>query len=179
MKKQKGFTLIELLVVIAIIAILSTVVMAGLNSARAKGRDAKRLSDIKQLQTALELFFDTCGGYPTQTRGDITAANSAGVTTGLNIGTNDANNGGTACASNLGTFINPLPLNPGPNGITYQYCSASMTDPVTVPAAPATALPVPDCTPSVGSNYRILFNLEGTSGSLGAGNHLATPGGIL
>ena len=54
----RGFTLIELLVVIAIIGILSSVVLASLNSARQKGRDAKRISDVKQLQLALELYYD-------------------------------------------------------------------------------------------------------------------------
>ena len=61
---QAGFTLIELLVVIAIIGILSSVVLASLNSARQKGRDAKRISDVKQLQLALELAYDSSGGYP-------------------------------------------------------------------------------------------------------------------
>mgnify|MGYP001580527353 CR=1 FL=1 len=61
---KKGFTLIELLVVIAIIGILSSVVLASLNSARTKSRDAKRVSDIKQLQLALEFYFDSNGGYP-------------------------------------------------------------------------------------------------------------------
>ena len=56
---QKGFTLIELLVVIAIIGMLSSVVLASLNSAREKSRDARRLSDVRQLQTALELYFDS------------------------------------------------------------------------------------------------------------------------
>jgi general secretion pathway protein G len=66
MKNNRGFTLIELLVVIAIIGILSSVVLASLNSARTKSRDAKRLSDIKQLQLALELAFDSGNTYPTQ-----------------------------------------------------------------------------------------------------------------
>ncbi len=61
---KRGFTLIELLVVIAIIGILSSVVLASLNSARAKSRDAKRLSDIKSLQLALELYFDQEKAYP-------------------------------------------------------------------------------------------------------------------
>ncbi|HEY4488748.1 MAG TPA: hypothetical protein VJB97_04485 [Candidatus Paceibacterota bacterium] len=56
--------MIELLVVIAIIGILSSVVLASLNSARAKGRDSKRISDMKQLQLALELYYDTNSGYP-------------------------------------------------------------------------------------------------------------------
>lgn len=64
MNTKKGFTLIELLVVIAIIGILSSVVLASLNSARQKSRDARRVSDIKQLQLALELYFDTAGTYP-------------------------------------------------------------------------------------------------------------------
>ncbi|MBI2109176.1 MAG: prepilin-type N-terminal cleavage/methylation domain-containing protein [Parcubacteria group bacterium] len=55
---REGFTLIELLVVIAIIGILSSVVLASLNSAREKSRDAKRVADLKQIQLALELYFD-------------------------------------------------------------------------------------------------------------------------
>ena len=58
MTKKRGFTLIELLVVIAIIGILASVILASLNSARRKSRDARRLADIKQLRVALELYFD-------------------------------------------------------------------------------------------------------------------------
>ena len=64
-KNQKGFTLIELLVVIAIIGLLASVVLLALNSARQKSRDAKRLADVRQIASALELYYDTNGGYPT------------------------------------------------------------------------------------------------------------------
>ena len=63
-RSRAGFTLIELLVVIAIIGILAAIVIASLGSARAKGRDARRQSDIKQIQLALELYNDTNNGYP-------------------------------------------------------------------------------------------------------------------
>ena len=63
-KNKKGFTLIELLVVIAIIGILASVVLASLNSARKKSRDARRIADIKQVQLALELYFDATRAYP-------------------------------------------------------------------------------------------------------------------
>ncbi len=65
--KQKGFTLIELLVVIAIIGLLSTLAVVSLNNARQKARDARRVSDVKQIQTALELFYNDALGYPDET----------------------------------------------------------------------------------------------------------------
>src|SRR3989344_3811515 len=61
---KKGFTLIELLVVIAIIGLLSTLAVVALGSARLKARDAKRVSDLKQIQTALELYYTDENAYP-------------------------------------------------------------------------------------------------------------------
>lgn len=61
---KKGFTLIELLVVIAIIGMLSSVVLASLNSARAKARDARKVADFRNIQNALHLFYDTNGRMP-------------------------------------------------------------------------------------------------------------------
>ncbi|MFA6897095.1 MAG: type II secretion system protein [Patescibacteria group bacterium] len=61
---QKGFTLIELLVVISIIGVLSTIAMTSLNGAKAKARDAKRLSDITQIKTALDIYYADHGHYP-------------------------------------------------------------------------------------------------------------------
>lgn len=65
-KNNKGFTLIELLVVIAIIGILATIVLVSLNSARSKARDTQRVADLRQVQTALEMYYDSngAGSYP-------------------------------------------------------------------------------------------------------------------
>ncbi|HLD20277.1 MAG TPA: type II secretion system protein [Patescibacteria group bacterium] len=62
-KKMKAFTLIELLVVISIIALLSSIAVASLNTTRAKARDAKRVADLKNIFTALELYYDKYGQY--------------------------------------------------------------------------------------------------------------------
>ena len=64
LKNKQGFTLIELLVVIAIIGLLSSVVLASLNSARTKARDAKRLTDFRSVQLAMNLYYDEHGDYP-------------------------------------------------------------------------------------------------------------------
>lgn len=60
----QGFTLIELLVVIAIIGILASVVLASLNSARVRARNAGYISQIKEYQKALELAYNDHGSYP-------------------------------------------------------------------------------------------------------------------
>lgn len=88
MKKRlnRGFTLIELLVVIAIIGILSSVVLASLNTARSKGADAAIKSNLNNIRAQAELVYDTAGGSyaavcadTNVSRGVAAAASAAGV----------------------------------------------------------------------------------------------------
>lgn len=62
--KSRGFTLIELMVVIAIIGMLSSVVIASLNSARIKARNVARNSEVEQLRSAFGLGADSNGNLP-------------------------------------------------------------------------------------------------------------------
>lgn len=73
--KNKGFTLIELLVVIAIIGVLGSIVFAPFNEARKKGRDGKRMAELKAVQSSLILYSeDNASCYPngTVTRTSVT-----------------------------------------------------------------------------------------------------------
>ncbi len=74
-KSKAGFTLIELLVVVAIIALLSSIIFASVNKARANARDKTRLQSMVALRNALELYFTKNGHYPV-TNGTIFTSDS-------------------------------------------------------------------------------------------------------
>lgn len=75
-QQNQGFTLLELLVVISIIAMLITIGLSSFSTAQRKGRDAKRKSDIKEIQNSLEQYYSVCGfNYPTPTGSFFTAVN--------------------------------------------------------------------------------------------------------
>ena len=63
MHRKRGFTLIELLVVIGIIGILSSIVLVSVNSARMKARDARRMSNLREIRTALYLYYEKKGNW--------------------------------------------------------------------------------------------------------------------
>lgn len=122
MKSEKGFTLIELLVVVAIIGILASVVLASLNTARTKARDARRKADIKQIANALALHFSTYGNF-TQPEA-CGEDNSFGIQTsgscGTVGGTGDWDVGSDLRDLITNGFMSTLPKDPVNNN-TYKY----------------------------------------------------------
>lgn len=115
---KKGFTLIELLVVIAIIGLLSTLAVVALGSARQKARDAKRLSDIKQVQTALELYYTDNNAYPAVT-GVLGSASYACL--------GSAGFAATGCPS---AYMGKVPLDPQASK-SYSYVGTTSTYTIT------------------------------------------------
>ena len=103
-RPNRGFTVVELLVAIAIIGIIASIIITNLPSARAKARDAKRVSDIVRVQLALQLYFDRCNEYPSSLA--VSANNSLG---GI-------------CVVNFGDFISQIPTPPpGTSENAYVY----------------------------------------------------------
>lgn len=106
---KSAFTLIELLVVIVIIALLSTLSVVAFGGARSKARDARRLSDTKQIATALEMYYNDTWLYP------ATPAPLGSPISHL-------------CLSNLGisstcgqlVYLKKIPADPQKN-VSYQY----------------------------------------------------------
>ena len=106
-EKKKGFTLIELLVVIAIIGVLASTVLASLNKARAKARDARRRVDLKQVFTALEFYYDANNAYPSTIVGVLLWWGNCSA-----YGSHDIT-GANGWVPNLApTYIPVLPLDP-------------------------------------------------------------------
>lgn len=61
---SKGFTLIELLIVIGIIGILAAVIMISLNRSRSNSRDAKRVADVREVLSAIQLYYTNNEDFP-------------------------------------------------------------------------------------------------------------------
>lgn len=168
-KDNRGFTLVELLVVISIIGLLSTLAVVALQGARVKSRDAKRVADIKQVQTALELYASEKGVYPTLPPLPLVPPPAVFAApweigtdlTALRLG------GWNSAVLNEKTFMGLTPKDPdstdtsvpceagGARGCNYVYA---------IGAQP--------------SQYSIIFFLEEKTGNLAPGLHCASEAGI-
>lgn len=105
---KNGFTLIELLIVIAIISILATLLMVNLVGVRQRARDGQRKADLRQIQSALELYRSDQSTYPTSGSGDGYFPTSCGVNVSFTSGST--------------VYMQHVPCDPTTN-TAYQYVS--------------------------------------------------------
>jgi|SRR6266404_1757061 len=156
--RQSGFTLIELLVVIAIIALLSSVALIAFTSARQKSRDARRLADMTQMNTGLELYFATNKGYPSGPNG----APSPLVPSFASSLPSDPRPADGGCE-----IVNyPSPVPAGNTGLNYYYYPSGTT----YLATDGVTLVYPD--------YGYYFCLGNSTGVFSPGTHIVTPKGV-
>lgn len=133
-RSQNGFTLIELLVIISIIGLLVASIMLYLAQTRAKSRDAKRVADVKQISSGLDLYYSQCNSYPTGT--DLMLGESGRTVlytgSGSTQGPCGVNNGGSVQNGGFGTNTTgtiiirtilpaPLPADGGCNSSNNSY----------------------------------------------------------
>ncbi len=102
------------MVVVVIIAILTSVIMASFSQAKAKSRDAKRISDLAQLQLALELGFDKCNSFP-----QPSTVNTVHVLILGSVFNSSCNPPNRSSPYVLSDFISKIPTDP--NGSNYVY----------------------------------------------------------
>src|SRR3989344_3722805 len=116
---SRGFTLIELLLVIAIIGALATVILVSTSNSRLKARDAQRVSDMTQIQFALERYYDDSNAvspsFPACGSGGICCSTKYISGNNSNNSNNDnCGSGGSGYWSSLiGTpYLNSIPVDP-------------------------------------------------------------------
>jgi type II secretory pathway pseudopilin PulG len=124
----------------------------GLEDARQKSRDAYRLSNIKQIQTALELYYADQGSYPAVAEPTVLA----GCLTKIGFTTNCP---ATNSREQL-MYMSQIPENIEPGGTPYTYTSTNATGEV--------------CTKAPCEGFKLTFAFEGKTGRLEAGEHTAT-----
>lgn len=146
--KSQGFTLIELLVVIAIIGVLAAVVLVTTGSVRIKSRDARRLSDMQQIKSGLDIYYNLGSGYP------ATATWNTSQTSFTNID----------CSGVVSFKVPQDPKYLNDNMFTYTYTQGGTSS--------------SGCGGTVYSTYKVQFTTENTTSLGAAGTYYLSPLGI-
>ncbi len=118
MKLAKGFTLIELLVVIAIIGILSSAVLSSLNSARERSNNTAYVSQMREYQKALALYYSNQGRYPGSGSWGCIGTGFPGGVCWDSASYNESNATAVALRTAVASYIDATKI-PGPSDRVY------------------------------------------------------------
>jgi len=145
---NRGFTLIELLVVIAIIGVLAAVVLVTTGSARLKGRDARRLTDIQQVKSGLDIYYNLGAGYPDTASWDAAQETSSSL----------------SCSGTVALKVPQDSKYPNDNSFAYVYTQGGTSG--------------SGCGGTVYNNYKLEFTTEGTTSLGPPAVYYLSPAGI-
>lgn len=126
--KSRAFTLVELLVVISIIAILAGALLANFGKGTAKSRDAERQSDIRNVESALEIYRLRNGRYPEACNGPSSGRDQLNWSGQLDTDFECSNGTGQYIVDLAPEFISVLPKDPLLNGSDSGYVYAVSED---------------------------------------------------
>lgn len=143
------YSWLEIVIFFFIIGVFVALMAWTISYSHAKVRDAKRLSDVKQIQAALELYFNDHNQYPVSTN-SITLGEGSSCVSVPCLVLGDQGFSGNAQGI---TYMPQVPANPAPNGTPYMYVSD-------------------------GKMYFIQFSLERELGAYTAGTLCAQPSGV-
>lgn len=156
-RTRPAFTLIELLITTTIIALVSVAGMTSYSLVRGKARDARRVSDVRTIYNAVELYFEQHGSYPpAPSNGLILGSDEAKMISDAGITPNGGERGSI--------YLQNAPFNVLPNGLPYLYRSKHRDGGLCERAC---------------ESYEFTFALEYPTGSLLSGPHLVTDEGVM
>ncbi len=110
---KKGFTLIELLIVVTIIALIASVVVISVDTAKSKGDDATVKADVTQMAKEAEIYYgnnnESYGTFaqaacPTATGGGTDTFSNDSVMVAIIAHATNAGGNGSSCSSIAGAY---------------------------------------------------------------------------
>jgi len=146
--RRRGFTLIEVLIAVSIVAVLSVIGIVSFSSVNARSRDTKRISDLEQVRSALEMYRSDKGSYPAGTGSFSTldSLNSTLVTTYLPTIPTDPK---STVASPIEYYYSPV----GASAPYYSYCLCGEVEVPSIVKNDCTAIGVDTSGVSANCNY--------------------------
>ncbi|SRR5258708_418567 len=128
MNRNRGFTLIELLIVIAIIGILSSLLFVNFSGARERARDSKRKTDLTEIKSALQLYYNDYGKFPAAGAGNTIAGCGAAGTSTCDWTSGSTAGSAFSAGNPANVYMGVMPGDPLSPTVQYSYAVDATVD---------------------------------------------------